>query len=139
MRHVSKATGRGGRVGTIESVSGSYQHDVTLPGMKRPGVIPEELIAGAWVACFGATFIEIAEAREIDATAVEYEASIVLESDKDEYTITEASLEVIGADIGRSKLERLIATSHAHCPVSKLLTGGAASVQVRVSERAQAR
>lgn len=135
MRHVSRAVGKGGRMGTIESASGSYQHDVTLPGMDRAGVTPEELIAGAWVACFGATFIEIAEARHIDATAVEYEASIVLEADSDEYTITEALLEVLAADIERPTLERLIATSHKHCPVSKLLAGGATSVQVRIGER----
>jgi organic hydroperoxide reductase OsmC/OhrA len=130
--------GSGGRLGTIESVSGSYRHDVTLPGMKRAGVIPEELIAGAWVACFGATFIEIAEARKIDATEVEYEASVVLESEQAEYTITEAWLEVMADGIERSALERLIETTHAHCPVSKLLTAGAASVEVRAGGHGQA-
>jgi organic hydroperoxide reductase OsmC/OhrA len=135
MRHVSKAVGTGGRMGTIASESGSYRHDVTLPGEKRNGVIPEELIAGAWVACFGATFIEIAEARRIDATEVAYEASVVLESSGTEYTITEAWLEVMAGDIERSKLERLIETTHQHCPVSKLLTAGARSVEVRAGER----
>jgi organic hydroperoxide reductase OsmC/OhrA len=104
--------------------------------MKRVGVTPEELIAGAWVACYGATFIEIAEARHIHATGVEYEASITLDNDGSEYTITEASLQVRAPDIEPSVLKRLIDTAHVHCPVSKLLTAGAMSVQVRAGDLA---
>jgi len=100
--------------------------------MKREGVIPEELIAGAWVACFGATFIEIAEARKHEVSTVSYEASVVLEAEKDVYTITEATLDVFAPDIERGALIQLIESSHKHCPVSKLLVSGAAkSVEVR--------
>ena len=137
MGTVSRAFGRGGRTGTIESESGSYRHDVTLPGPGRLGVTPEELIAGAWIACFGATFIEIAEARKIDASDVEYEATICLEEEKGEYTITEASLEVITDMIEQARLDRLIDIAHKHCPVSKLLAGGSAAVRVRGARRVE--
>jgi osmotically inducible protein OsmC len=139
VKHVSEARGRGGRAGTIESASGSYRHDVTLPGLRRPGVTPEELLAGAWVACFGATFIEFAEARGADADAAEYKATVVLEAHDDEYTITEAVLEVDAPAIDSEALEELLATSHQHCPVSKLFTAGARRVEVKAAAHADHR
>ncbi len=133
MRHVSEAIGQGGRLGSIESLSGSYQHEVRIPGVKRTGVTPEELLAGAWAACFGMVFIELARAAGLDATDVRHKASVVLEADRGEYTITEATLEVLVPDIEPPTVARLIDDAHRRCPVSKLLTGGVASVDVRAA------
>ncbi len=130
MRHVSEAVGRGGRLGTIEALSGSYEHDVRIPGMKAKGVTPEELLAGAWVACFGMTFIEAARRRDIDATDVEYKAAVVLEASNGEYTITEARLDVDAPDIDPGVRDALIEHTHLHCPVSKLLRAGVAALHV---------
>jgi organic hydroperoxide reductase OsmC/OhrA len=103
---------------------------VRLPGVKRTGVTPEELIAGAWVACFGATFIEEAGAREIQAAEVQYKASVVLEAAGGDYTITEANLQIDAPTIEPAALGDLIEQTHAKCPVSKLLTGGVANVAI---------
>lgn len=130
MKQVSEAIGHGGRLGKIQSVSGSYDHDVRIPGMKTNGVTPEEFLAGAWVACFGMTFMEAARSRDIDATDTQYKASVSLESSDDGYTITEASLKVDALGIDEAVQNELIEYTHTHCPVSKLLTAGIATLNV---------
>ena len=133
MKHVSEAVGRGGRLGTIKSLSGSYEHEVRIPGMKAAGVTPEELIAGAWVACFGMTFIDAARAYDIEATGVHYHGSVVLDARNGDYTITDATMEVDAPDIDEAVLGELIETTHARCPVSKLLAGGVPAIAARRS------
>lgn len=123
MRHVSEAIGTGGRLGTVEAVPPSYKHALRIPGLKGDGVTPEEMIAGAWVACFGMTFIDRARQRDVDASEARYRARVTLESEQDNYTITEASLEVSAPDIEPEALDELIRESHSRCPVSKLLSG----------------
>lgn len=98
--------------------------------MKRDGVTPEELIAGAWAACFGMTFIDSARSRDIDATTVEYKARVVLDFVDGEYTITKANLQIDAPDIDPELLRNLIDQTHARCPVSKALTNGVANLSL---------
>lgn len=121
---VGEAVGRGGRLGHVRSGSGSYDHEVRLPGVKSEGVTPEEFLAGAWVACFGMTFIGRARSRGIDATEYEFSASVSLESSDGNYTIVEAAMTVEGGPIESDTLAALIAESDLNCPVSKVFQTG---------------
>lgn len=130
MKHVSEAVGSGGRLGRVRSTSGSYDHEVRIPGMKAEGVTPEEMIAGAWVACFGMTFIDAARSAEVDATAVEYHGKVTLEAAKGTYTITEATLTIDAPELDPDLVDELAERTHQVCPVSKVLTEGVAKVEI---------
>ncbi|MEZ5075930.1 MAG: OsmC family protein [Solirubrobacterales bacterium] len=114
----------------MKSLSGSYDHDVRIPGMKAEGVTPEEMIAGAWVACFGMTFIDAARKAGVDASEVEYRARVVLESSDGTYTITEAALTIDAPDLVASLVDDLAERTHQVCPVSKVLSEGVAQIDI---------
>lgn len=130
MKHVSEAVGSGGRLGRVKSTSGSYDHEVRIPGMKADGVTPEEMIAGAWVACFGMTFIDAARSAEVDATEVEYSAQVTLEAANGTYTITKATLTIDAPALDSDLVDELAERTHQVCPVSKVLTEGVAKVEI---------
>lgn len=130
MKHVSEAVGSGGRLGRVRSTSGSYDHEVRIPGMKTDGVTPEEMIAGAWVACFGMTFIDAARGAEVDATEVEYSAQVTLEAANGTYTITKATLTIDAPALDPDLVDELAERTHQVCPVSKVLTEGVAKVEI---------
>ena len=121
---VGEAVGRGGRLGQVRSVSGSYDHEVRIPGQKSEGVTPEEFLAGAWAACFGMTLIGRARGKGLDASAAEFSASVALESANGTYTIVEATMAVECDSIEPEALAALIAESDVHCPVSKVFQTG---------------
>lgn len=129
----SEATGTGGRTGTVSSKSGSYTHQMVMPGASTPGVTPEELIAGAWAACYGTTLTAIAAARHIDASRATVVARITLDSNHEagEYTISRAELRVGLEGQENDQLDQIIEEAHGACPVSKLISGGARDVQVK--------
>ncbi|MBS1888536.1 MAG: OsmC family protein [Actinobacteria bacterium] len=130
MKHVSEAVGSGGRLGRVRSTSGSYDHEVRIPGVKADGVTPEEMIAGAWVACFGMTFIDAARAADTDATEVEYSAQVTIEAANGIYTITEATLTIDAPELDPGLVDELAVRTHQVCPVSKVLTEGVAKVEI---------
>ncbi len=129
---VSRAMARGGREGEVWSSNGSYRHSTKIAGTERDGVTPEELIAGAWAACYGTTFSSLAKARRVDVAEPVIEAAVTLSSSAGTYTITQADLRVvIDVPVPPETLEKLIEEAHGRCPVSKVLTHGAEEVTVR--------
>jgi osmotically inducible protein OsmC len=128
----SEATGIGGRTGTIQSATGSYKHQVTMEGSQNPGVTPEELIAGAWAACYGTTLTAIAASKSIDASKATITARITLDANHEtgEYTIVRAELDV-NVEESASSIDEIIAEAHGACPVSKLISNGVEQVDVR--------
>jgi organic hydroperoxide reductase OsmC/OhrA len=129
---VSRAGARGGRTGEVWSLNSSYRHQTTIAGTDREGVTPEELIAGAWAACYGTTFASLAKARRVEVGTPLIEAAVTLSSSAGTYTITEADLRVVvDVPVPPDKLDELIEEAHGRCPVSKVLSSGAEEVTVR--------
>lgn len=136
--HRSTAFGRGGRDGEIWSSSGSFHLPTSILGSRRKGATPEELIAGAWSACFGTTLEAIARARGIDASDATIKAEICLRADlaQQSYSITQAVL-TVSVEEGRAEaLDAVLDLAHRACPVSKLLDAGVAGVAIVQIERA---
>ena len=136
--HVSTAFGRGGRDGEIWSNSGSFHLATAMPGSRRKGATPEELIAGAWSACFGTTLEGIARARGIDASDATIKAEISLRADlaRQSYAITRAVL-TVSVEEGRAEaLDAVLDVAHRACPVSKLFAAGVEGTAVVQIERA---
>ena len=129
---VSRAKARGGREGEVWSTNGTYRHDTTIAGTAREGVTPEELIAGAWAACYGTTFASLAKARRVEVETPTIETAVTLSSAAGTYTITRAELRVVvNVPVPPTRLDQLIEEAHGRCPVSKVLTHGAEEVTVR--------
>lgn len=129
---VSRASARGGRTGEVWSANDSYRHDTTMAGSKRQGVTPEELIAGAWAACYGTTFASLAKARKVEVDTPVIETAVTLSSSGGTYTISRAELWVVlEVPVPPETLDQLIEEAHSRCPVSKVLTHGAAEITVR--------
>jgi osmotically inducible protein OsmC len=132
---VSHANARGGRSGEVWSINGSYRHNTTLAGSERAGVTPEELIAGAWAACYGTTFASLAQARKIEVATPVIQTAVTLSSSAGTYTITRAELRVaIEVPVPPATLDQLIEEAHGLCPVSKVLGHGVEEVTVRRAE-----
>lgn len=131
-RFTSRAGGRGGREGRVWSERGSYEHEVVLPGSRAAGVTPEELLAGAWAACFGGALGLVAAEGGIDAAAAEFHVAVTLDSDlpSRRFEIDTVRLEVELDGVDPARLDELIAAAHEICPVSKLFAGGARAVEV---------
>ena len=129
---VSRAKARGGREGEVWSSNESYRHTTKIAGTERDGVTPEELIAGAWAACYGTTFSSLARARRVEVAEPVIEAAVTLSSSAGTYTITQGELRVlVEVPVPPDTLEKLIEEAHSRCPVSKVLTHGAEEVTVR--------
>lgn len=129
---VSRASARGGRTGEVWSMNGSYRHDTTIAGTEREGVTPEELIAGAWAACYGTTFASLAKARRVEVGTPVIETAVTLSSSAGTYTITQAQLRLVSdVALPPETLDQLIEEAHGRCPVSKVLSHGAEEVTVR--------
>jgi lipoyl-dependent peroxiredoxin len=129
---VSRASARGGRTGEVWSMNGSYRHDTTVAGTERGGVTPEELIAGAWAACYGTTIASLAKARRVEVGTPLIETAVTLSSSAGTYTITEAELRVVSnVAVPPETLDKLVEEAHGRCPVSKVLSRGAEEVTVR--------
>jgi len=135
---VSTAFGRGGRDGEIWSGSGSFHLPTAMPGSRRKGATPEELVAGAWSACFGTTLEGIARARGIDASDATIKAEISLRADlaRGSFAITRAVLTVSVQEGRADALDAVLDAAHRACPVSKLLAAGVEGTAVVQIERA---
>lgn len=129
---VSRATGTGGRGGLVWSEAESYRHAVAAPGTDTGAVTPEEMLAGAWAACFGGAFALMAGKRGLDASEARFHAAVTLEAEVKQlhFEVSRAELNVEVAGIDDEALEQLVAEAHAICPISKLFVGGAADVRV---------
>lgn len=121
----SKAKNVGGRAGRVWSDTGSYDHQVVMPGAPAEGVTPEELIAGAWASCFGSAFEFMANKHGLDASGVEIRAAVTLNSDLEnvQFDIVRGELKV-ALDGDNDLIDQVIAASHDVCPVSKLMQDG---------------
>jgi lipoyl-dependent peroxiredoxin len=129
---VSRANARGGREGEVWSSNDSYRLATKLAGTAREGVTPEELIAGAWAACYGTTLASRARARRVDVGEPVIETAVTLSSSAGTYTITRAELRVvIDVPVPPDTLDQLIKEADGRCPVSKVLVHGAEEVAVR--------
>jgi len=126
----SNAVGTGGRGGRVWSESKSYEHAVGIPGVASNGVTPEELLAGAWAACFGGAFLLIAGNHGIDASAARFHTAVTLDSDLQNmrFDITRVQLEVELAGVDDATVDMVLAEAHDICPVSKLFVNGAGEV-----------
>jgi len=130
------ATGTGGRDGRVWSSTGSFDHQVIPAGSKRDGTTPEELIAGAWAACFGTTLVHVARSHGIDASAAVVAATIVFDADHENgrYVISRGELKahVPGTEV--EHLQPVMIETHAVCPVSKMLQAGVDELIVAPSD-----
>jgi organic hydroperoxide reductase OsmC/OhrA len=130
-QYVYTAVGKGGRDGEIRSTSGSYHLHTRLPDSRAEGVTPEEMIAGAWAACFGTTLFFVAREHGVDLgeTVVEAKVTYTVDHQTPLYEVVRAELTAVIPDEvaeGNAILEQ----AHARCPISKLITRGVAEVAV---------
>jgi organic hydroperoxide reductase OsmC/OhrA len=126
----------GGRSGRIKAHRGPLEHTMVLPGAERDdGVTPEELVAGAWAACFGTTLASVARTHGFDAGSAAVRATVTFNADhaRNEYSISSAELSVSASQIPHEFVSAILEETHRRCPVSKILTSGLSRVSVTES------
>ncbi|MBB5061119.1 Ohr subfamily peroxiredoxin [Granulicella aggregans] len=118
---VHTAGGRDG--GCAKSEDGNLDLDFALPGSKKVGVNPEQLLAAGWSACFlGALAIAAAKQNVSLPPSRSVDAEIDLGTAGEEFLLA-ARLSVSLPGIDRKLGERLIEAAHQTCPYSKAVRG----------------
>lgn len=133
MEYSSTARATGGRKGRVWTDTGSIDSKVVPPGVNAAGVTPEELLAGAWAACYGGAYAYEANLAGAPADP-EFHVEIVLSVHDRSYEITRAELTVISPSGDPATLRDVAAKAHARCPVSKVFANGISSISVQVGE-----
>lgn len=126
MKYRTQAINRDGGDGTAVVPDGLT---VTVSSPLNPerdpaGTNPEQLLALAWATCLNATAQAIVARRARTSVRVEVELHDAAAGAGYEFHV-DAFLSVEDADAAET--ERVLATAHARCPVSKII-GGSATV-----------
>lgn len=131
MDYSSTARATGGRRGRVWTETGSIDSKVVPPGVNAPGVTPEELLAGAWAACYGGAYAFEARLAGV-TTDPEFHVDVVLSVNDGTYEITRATLTVMATSGDPAALRDIAEKAHIRCPVSKVFANGMSSVNVEV-------
>ncbi|OWU84708.1 hypothetical protein ATO6_10200 [Oceanicola sp. 22II-s10i] len=131
MEYPSTARATGGRKGRVWTETGSIDSKVIPPGVTTPGVTPEELLAGAWAACYGGAYAYEANLAGVP-TDPEFHVEVVLSVNDGVYEITKATLTVMATSGDPATLKDVADKAHIRCPVSKVFANGMATVSVGV-------
>ena len=132
MDYRATAFAKGGRKGWVKTESGSIDSKVVPPGGGASGVTPEELLAGAWGACYGGAYAFEANAAGLTPNA-QFRAEVVLSVNDGIYEISSAELTVLAEEGDSAALSEVAAKAHERCPVSKVFRNGIGTVRVEVA------
>jgi lipoyl-dependent peroxiredoxin len=113
-------------IGYIRTASGSIV-DTPYSFLKRfgdePGTNPEELIAAAHSSCFAMAMSGVLEEKNVLAESIEVRASVTLEQNKKEWSVTGIHLDVAAyvPDSNYDTVLKAANTAKDNCPISRLL------------------
>jgi len=122
--YTAEATARGGREGEVVSDDGAL--DVMLAYPKELGgpggdsTNPEQLLAGAWSACFHNALKLVARQAKLDVSASSVTAKVSLMGEGREFAI-EAVLIGHLPGLEREAAQGLMDRTHDVCPISKAI------------------
>ena len=125
---VHTAGGRDG--GTSRSEDSGLDLEFALPGSKRAGVNPEQLLAAGWSACFLGALAIAANKQNIALPTNRFVDTEIDLGTGDQGFFLAARLSVGLPGVARDEGERLLQVAHATCPYSKALEG---NIEISVS------
>ncbi len=119
--YTAVVTAKGGRNGHIRSSDGILDTDVRKPremGGEGEATNPEQLLAGAWGACYLGALGSVAKKHGIDTSEATVDVHVAFNKDGEEYALS-AELEVHVPGITTEEAQKLADKAHAVCPYSK--------------------
>lgn len=131
----TKAKATGGRDGTVETLSGSFQAKLATPkelgGAGGEGNNPEELFASGYAACFIGAMKFVAAQDKIALPAETSITSTVGIGPRSEGGFgLEVALDVSVPGLERGQAEAIVAKAHEVCPYSNATRG---NIDVKLS------
>jgi lipoyl-dependent peroxiredoxin len=113
----------GGREnGAAKSSDGQLDIKLSLPGSKRPGTNPEQLLAAGWSACFeGAIAATVKKMRLTLPADPVIDAEVDLSLGEAEGYFLRARLNISLPGLDRETAEKLVRGAEEICPYSKAL------------------
>ncbi len=123
----SKVTARGGVRGHVTAEGGALDIDVFAPTGVRDDehkkTNPEQLFAASYASCLDATLHHIAEAKNVDISKTEIEATIrAVQAEKGDLRFA-LDLDVKMPDVKREEADKILKEAYANCPISKATDG----------------
>ncbi len=131
----TKAKATGGRDGTVETLTGSFQAKLTTPkelgGAGGEGNNPEELFASGYAACFiGAMKFVAAQDKITLPTETSIVSTVGIGPRSEGGFGLEVTLEVSVPGLASDQAETLVAKAHEVCPYSNATRG---NIDVKLS------
>ncbi|MFP4090831.1 MAG: OsmC family protein, partial [Cyclobacteriaceae bacterium] len=84
---------------------------------------PEQLFAASYASCLDATLHHIAEAKNVDISKTEIEATIrAVQAEKGDLRFA-LDLDVKMPDVKREEADKILKEAYANCPISKATDG----------------
>ena len=120
-----QASASAGREGKASSKDGKIDLKLSPPGSNGPGTNPEQLFAAGYSACFGQAIKAMAKQHgvEIDADALEVEATVNLHKDESKGFYIDVTLNADIKGASQNEAEMLVEKAHEICPYSKATRG----------------
>jgi lipoyl-dependent peroxiredoxin len=116
--------------GTIKTGKGGYQGNFSFKSRfeEGEGTNPEELIAAAHSGCFSMAFSNELAKAGFTPTSVETVAKVHLDKTDGGFGVTRIELETVGdvPGIDNDTFQKIAEGAKENCPISKLLSPGAA-------------
>lgn len=119
--------------GRMHMASGAWEGPYSFGSrfQEEQGTNPEELIAAAHAGCFSMALSADLAGAGFEPTSVETTANVHLDKDGDGFSVKKIVLDTqaVVPGIDESRFHEIVEGAKNGCPISRLLTGGSATIE----------